>query len=113
MKTNTATKGDKNASSNMELDVHTGGQCDICGGKGNDFRAVVVNGQFYPSVCGVCRSGGVAVPTDAKYQKSRAQEDFAKETIQPYTTEGKANPDFIIAYPDLKDMFTQEELSEV
>jgi hypothetical protein len=104
-------KGDKNANNN-QLHMHASGQCDICHRKTGNLRALVSNGQFYQGVCDLCRGGSNLTPIDAKYQKERAKEDYAKETLQPYKN-GKANPDFIIAYPDLKDMFTAEELENV
>ena len=105
-------KGKTKNANDHQLHKQSAKRCDICGRKSTDLTGVVANGQFYPHACSICRNSANLIPTDQKYQVERGKEEFARETIQPFIN-GKANPDFIRAYPQHRDMFTAEEINSI
>jgi hypothetical protein len=62
----------------------------------------LLNGVYYKDICRSCLSSGYgdSAPTSgaASFDRRRGYEDYADETIQPYTASGP-NPEFARLYP--------------
>lgn len=86
--------------------------CEIC------FREVPTSGAIlrgkFGQYCPECKQGEQRLSTaqKANYDRERDREDHRKDMLQPWLPNGKPNVDFIRAYPERKDNFTEEELKE-
>jgi len=48
----------------------------------------------------------------ASYDRDRDRENHRKDMLQPFLPNGKPNTEFIRAYPERSDNFTDDELKE-
>lgn len=88
--------------------------CNICGEHKPTKRGIVEGHGYCPNVCDDCLHTGNSIPRDGKFNRDRGREDFAKEVLQPFDSNGNINRDFAEAYqPQAEDMFGKERLQDI
>lgn len=90
--------------------------CELCDQQ-NPCVSSLANSIYYKSICRPCLSAqvGDSIPTSgaAGFDRRRGYEDYADETVQPYTASG-ANPEFARLYPEsAAKVFDKETLERI
>lgn len=86
--------------------------CNICGRKDPTTSAIVKGrwGVYCPECMSLEKRQNS--PAKASYDRDRDRENHRKDMLQPWLPNGKPNTEFIRAYPERSDNFTEEELKE-
>lgn len=87
--------------------------CTICRNE-TDTVSAISDGQLLTSVCRAClllRTGDSTISSNAQgYDRRRQYEDYAQDTLQPYTASGP-NAEFFRVYPEQSQkIFTPAEI---
>lgn len=63
---------------------------------------VLIDGKYYPkkSAADVNRRSPALASQNDVYRRTAEYQKFDRELIQPYTADGKPNPEFIKHYPE-------------
>jgi hypothetical protein len=89
-------------------------KCQSCGNE-RPTKTAVVNGKYYSAICNFClgQTEDSFSSNAAGFDRRRQFEDFAQDTIQPYTAAGP-NPEFYRMYPaQAAKVFSPEQIEEI
>lgn len=76
-------------------------------------KGAILNSKFghYCSEC-LASQHRQDLASKAEYSRERDRETYKKDMLQPFLPNGKPNTEFIRAYPERSDNFTEDELKE-
>lgn len=86
--------------------------CERCD-KNPATNSAIIQGIYYQHICKGCMVSPQVSSGAARWDRTIDMEDSQFDVMQPYSANGKINPEFVKAYPkQSKAIFTQKEMDD-